>query len=338
MIKTKKLPEWKRREVEEIKKLVSEHPIFSIVDLENLPTPQLQSIKAKLKNSMQLKMAKKRLIRIALNEAGMEKVAEGLSKMPALVFTNENPFKLGRLLTLNRSFASAKPGQTSPQDIFATPGPTNFAPGPIIGELGRLGIKTAVEDGKVVIKNKVLLVREGEVIRNEVADMLLKLGIKPREVGLNLVLAYEGGIIYGRDVLSIDDRWYMDNLVLAASNARALALGINYITEDILRLMIAKAHNEAMSLAPVSGQTQSLVREEQGEQNMISEDKERHAAATTEEKEASQEKKPKKAYFKKDRQPTAQEIIEDVEKETAKEENIEKIERIAKDILSGGRE
>jgi len=68
--------------------------------------------------------------------------------MPALLFTKENPFKLYNKLQKSKSSAPAKAGQTAPSEIVVPKGPTPFAPGPIIGELGALGIKTAVENIK----------------------------------------------------------------------------------------------------------------------------------------------------------------------------------------------
>ena len=54
-------------------------------------------------------------------------------------------------------------------------GDTSFKPGPIVGELQKVGIPAAIESGKVVIKSDKLLVKEGETISAEVAQMLTKL-------------------------------------------------------------------------------------------------------------------------------------------------------------------
>ena len=44
-------------------------------------------------------------------------------------------------------------------------GPTPFAPGPIIGELGMLKIKAGIEAGKVVIKEDAHVAKKGDVIK-----------------------------------------------------------------------------------------------------------------------------------------------------------------------------
>ena len=45
-------------------------------------------------------------------------------------------------LEKSKSNAPAKPGQTAPSDLVLPAGETPFTPGPMIGELGQLGIKT----------------------------------------------------------------------------------------------------------------------------------------------------------------------------------------------------
>ena len=95
---------------------------------------------------------------------GIEKLKDHLNGMPSLMFTKENPFRLAANLMKSKSKAPAKAGQVAPSDIVVEAGPTGFAPGPVIGELGQLGIKTSVENGKVAIKENKVLVKKGEKI------------------------------------------------------------------------------------------------------------------------------------------------------------------------------
>ena len=176
--------EYKKRIVENIVKLAKEYPIVGAVNMENLPAPQLQAMKAQLRGKVVLVMTKKRLIKIALEKLkserkDIEKLEEHLNGMPALIFTGESPFKLSRILQKNKSKAPAKGGQIAPRDIMVNKGSTGFAPGPIIGELGMVGIKTGVEGGKVAVKEDTVVVRQGEQIKPKVAEILTRLGIEP---------------------------------------------------------------------------------------------------------------------------------------------------------------
>ena len=193
-----KVAEWKREEVEDIKRLINDYKVFGVVNMENLPALQLQRLKSNLKGTIFIKVSKKRLIKLALdksNKENFDKVKQGIKGMPALIFTMEDPFKLAKLLRKNKSSAPARAGQIAPNDIHIKAGATPFAPGPIIGELGQLGIKTEVKEGKVSIKEDKLLVEEGKIINSKQADLLSKLKIEPMLIGLNLILTYQNGEI-----------------------------------------------------------------------------------------------------------------------------------------------
>lgn len=252
MKKAKKIPEWKRKKVSELKKLIQEYPIIGVVDLAGLPTPQLQSIRKSLKDKIVLSITKKRLLKIALGEfkdkPNMDRVINNLNGVPALLFTKEDPFKLYKLLEKNKSNAAAKPGQIAPFDIIVHAGPTNFAPGPIISELGKLGIKTAVEGGKLAIKNDVTLVKEGKVISKDAADLLFKLGVTPMKIGLNLTLVYQNGDVYTKEVLGVSEEEYIGKVQSAAKDSVALAVEIGYAIKDTVELIVKKAYLEAKAL------------------------------------------------------------------------------------------
>ena len=73
-----------------------------------------------------------------------------LKGMPALIFTKENPFSLFKTLKKSKTNAPAKANQTAPFDLIVPKGPTSFAPGPVIGELAILGIKSGVEINEII--------------------------------------------------------------------------------------------------------------------------------------------------------------------------------------------
>jgi len=155
-------------------------------------------MREKLRGKVDIFMTKKRLMKIAFDQAkkdknGIENLGDYFKGMPALVFTRDNPFTLFKILKENKSNAPAKGGQTAPHDIEVKAGGTSFAPGPIIGELGAFGIKTGVEGGKIAIKADKVVCKEGEVISSALAGILTRLGVNPMEVGLDLVGIYENG-------------------------------------------------------------------------------------------------------------------------------------------------
>ena len=351
--RAKKIPEWKKEEVKDIVRLINEYPIFGVVDMENLPALQLQRMRIKLKDMLNLKMTKKRLIKIALGQLkdkpNMDKVVESMRGMPALIFTKENPFKLYKTLAANKSKAPAKPGQTAPNDIVIPAGPTQFTPGPIISELAQAGIKTKVEEGKLTVISDVTVAKEGEKISPKVADLLSRFGIEPMEVGLNIVLVYENGTIYTKAVLAIDEKEYLNNIRSASAESTALAMEIGYVTPETVTLMIQKAYRETKALADSADiLTEEKLGRMVGQANLEMEAI-RAAAKITEEivEEAKEEETSKEEPKEeaKEEEPTKEKPKKEVKKEKKEEkpkkeeeketEERKKVEELAKNIMSG---
>ncbi|MBI2523315.1 50S ribosomal protein L10 [Candidatus Woesearchaeota archaeon] len=250
---TAKISEYKKNAVDEMSSLIRKSSITALVDMSNIPAPQLQAMRKEMKGKISLYMTKKRLMRIALDRSKNEKknieaLANYFEGMPAFIFSNEDPFKLSRLLQKGKTKAPAKPGQTAPSDIIISKGPTPFAPGPIISELSSVGLKVGVEGGKIAIKENAVIARKGERIKPKVAEILARLDIRPMDVGLGMVAAYEDGIIYTRGVLEVDEKAFNNKLNNAAVQAFNLAFNIAYTTKGNIYLLIAKAFNDAKAL------------------------------------------------------------------------------------------
>ncbi len=242
----------KKATVKEFTKLIEQYPVIGAVDVENLPALQLNRMRKQLRETVELKMTKRRLLTIAINDSKKENIKDlipNLKGMPALIFTKESPFKLFNTLKKNKSKAPIKAGQTAPNDIVVPAGPTSFAPGPIIGELGALKIKAGIEDGKVAIKEDCVVAKEGEVVSSNLAAVLTRLGIEPMEIGLNLTAVWENGEILAKDVLDIDEEAVANDFATAASWAFNLAFNSGFPTTETTIPLIQAAHSEAYRLA-----------------------------------------------------------------------------------------
>ena len=246
------ISEEKKQVVDELKKLMDQYPVVGAVDVEKLPAKQLMVMRKKLSKTAKIIMTKKRLIGISLDKSKKDNIVElkqYLKGMPALIFTNENPFSLFKVLKKNKSPAPIKAGETAPKDIEVKAGPTEFAPGPIIGELGSIGIKTGVEAGKIAIKEDAIVAKEGDVVSAKLAGLLQRLGIQPMEIGLNITAVYENGIILKKDVLDVDEEQYISDIKQAASDAFRLAIAEAIPNKDTITQLISKAHSDSYALA-----------------------------------------------------------------------------------------
>lgn len=242
----------KKDTVSEFVELIDKYDYVGAVNMENLPAKTLYGMRTKLRDSVLIRMTKRRLIAVALRESkkeGVDKLIEHLKGMPALLFTNESPFTLFKTLKKNKSTTAIKAGQIAPKDIVVPAGPTGFAPGPVIGELGSVGIKAGIDGGKVAIKADSLVAKEGDVVNATLAGLLTRLGIEPMEIGLDLTAVYENGEILTKSVLDIDEEAYITDITTAASWAYNLAVNSAYPTEQTIEVLIQKAFSEGRNLA-----------------------------------------------------------------------------------------
>ena len=148
-----------------------------------------------------------------------------------------------------RMKAPAKGGEIAPEDIVIKKGDTPFKPGPIVGELQKVGIPAAIREGKVVIEKDVTLVKKGEKITPELAKVLNRLDIKPIEIGLKVQALFENGIIFTPDVLAVDEEKLMADLQEVARRAFTLAVEIGYPTKETIEFILQKAYRNAYILA-----------------------------------------------------------------------------------------
>ncbi len=248
----------KTESINKVKELVKKYSLVGVVNMHALPTAQLQRMRKKMQGDVEIFMTKKRLMKLAFEELkkdfkGIEELEGKLKGVPALLFTNENPFKLYGLIQKNKSKAAAKAGQEAPNDIVVSAGPTQFTPGPIISELGAVGLKTSVKDGKIEILKDAVVAKEGDEISASLASLLQKLGIEPMEIGLDLVCVYEDGQIFGKDVLAIDENEYRDNFTNAHRWAFNLAMEAGILTDVTAELTIQKLFREAKAVALEGG-------------------------------------------------------------------------------------
>ncbi len=238
----------------QLERLIQQYPVVGVVNMEGMPTPQLQRMRAQLRDKLELFMTRKSLLLRAIESARKRNprfadLVAVMKGIPALLLTRENPFSVYKILSKSKSPAVAKSGQIAPRDITIPAGPTPFAPGPVISEFAQLGIKTGVEGGKVAVKEPKVVVKEGEAIKPNVASMLARLGIEPMEIGIDVVAVLEGDTVYRKDVLAIDEAQFMAQLQAAASAAFNLAIEASYPTADTIQQLVQSAFMNAKSLA-----------------------------------------------------------------------------------------
>lgn len=247
----------KKQSVDDFAKLLLDYPIVGIINVETLPSRQLQAMRGKLRKDVLIRMTKRRLLQRAVDKIkdkkkGIENIMNYAGGMPALLFTKENPFKIYKAISKSKSKSPIKPGQKAPFDIVVPKGPTSFTPGPVISELATLKIKAGVEAGKIAIKEDSTVLKEGESCSPLLSSMLMRLGIEPMEIGLNLVAVYEDGMIYEQKVLSIDDEKLKSDLGQAHMWAINLGVEAKVPAKEIIEIMLIDAERNAKAIESVT--------------------------------------------------------------------------------------
>jgi len=244
--------EWKKDEVASLKKLIESHEVVGMANLLDIPAPQLQKMRRTLKDSATLKMSRKTLMSLALNDCDKENIValeEHMDGQPALIFTNMNPFKLYKILEGSKTAAPAKAGSIAPEDIVVPKGDTAFKPGPILGELQKIGIPAKIEKGKIVITSDKTIVTAGEAIPKDVASILTRLEIFPLEVGIDLRAAYEDQTVYTSDLLTINEEETLADIQQAFTRALNLSVNAVIFNKESTPVLLQKAATQSLNLA-----------------------------------------------------------------------------------------
>ena len=252
---TAHIPEWKVKDVEELVEMISKSRVVGVVGVREIPADNMQQMRGSLRGNVEIRMVRNTIARRALQASAPEirPLADFIEDQTALIFSNDNPFKLNGLLEKGKQPMPIKAGARAPKDIVVEAGETSFSPGPMVGKLQAAGIPAAIKGGKVVINQKITLAKEGEVVAAKTADILKTMEIFPRNVGLELRAAYEGGLIFKVKDLSINVEAQISELSAAFAKAFGFAVEIGYATPKTVGPMLQKAQTRARALVLEAG-------------------------------------------------------------------------------------
>ena len=242
--------------VEKVVGLAKKYPVLAVTNLSKVRSTQLMAVRKALRGHAEVFVVKNKLAILGLKKAGIKNADELLSHLSgqnALIFSSYDPFKL--FLTLDKShvYLAARAGDKAPSDIMVPAGNTNLPAGPVLSEFREAGIQTKIEGGSIWVNKDSVAVKKGAEITPKLASLLSKLNIKPIRAGLGIALAYENGLIYAGELVTIDLEQYRKSLMDAYASSRGLAIVIGYVTKETAPDILAKAFREAMSVAVEAG-------------------------------------------------------------------------------------
>ena len=252
-----KVSGWKKDSVSELTEIFSSDGVVAVVDVSGVPASNMIDMRNTLRERMSITMAKKTLVRIAWSEAGrpkddIEALLEG-AHQPCIVYSDSmNAFEIFGELEKTRQGRPAKAGESFPNEVTIPAGPTEFGPGPIVGEFNAVGIPAKIDKGKVAIQKDTTF-SEGDEISADLGIMLAKLGVNPIEIGLILTGAIEGGHFFQSSDLELATDGLRNDIVSATSGAFNLACNVRWFSSTTTPTLISKASSEALSVALEAG-------------------------------------------------------------------------------------
>lgn len=253
--KTDTVPEWKRREVADLTDLLESYESLGIVAVSGIPSRQLQAMRADLHGTARLRISRNTLINRALDEvdSGLEVLTEHVEGQVGLIGSNQNPFSLFKTLEESKTPAPINAGEVAPNDILIPEGDTGMDPGPFVGDLQTVGAQAQIMDGSIKVTADSVVAEAGEVISDDLAGVLSELGIEPKEVGLDLRVAYADGVLFEADELAIDIDEYRDQVHSAVSGARSLSISASIPTTQTIAAILSTAATNARQVGIASG-------------------------------------------------------------------------------------
>jgi len=246
----------KEEKVAEFKKKIEDYPVVGILDMQSLPSRQLQQMKKEMKAFADIKMSRKTLMNIAIDQASkedIEQLNENEAVQPAFIFSNKDPFQLYSLIKKNKTSAAAQGGEISPSDIEVPEGDTGIGPGPMLGKLQQTGSQVQVDDGSIHVMEGATMIEKGDTITADDAEILNQLGIEPLEIGLDLDIAFSDGEVFTAEELDIDTEEYRTDVETAASTAFNLAVNAGIVNKRTAETIVGEAAQKARNLSISEG-------------------------------------------------------------------------------------
>jgi len=258
--KVRKSPARLRKE-EMVRRIVEgakEFPTVMFADFGRSPTDFLQRLRKELSPDTRLMVVKKRLVPIAFSKVdsreGLNRLLEHIPQRLMIIFSKESPWRLYQRLREKTVCVDILPGEVAKEDIVIPAGPTDLAPGPILTDLRALGVPTKIVGGKISISEDFVIVRRGEKVQAQIADMLKALGIRPVEVQLEVSGAVDSeGIFWPPEVLAKTREEILEELSRAAGVGIALAVEQGIVTDKTAELILRKAAQRVLALASEIG-------------------------------------------------------------------------------------
>ena len=263
---TAHIPEWKVRDVDELVEKISKSRVVGIVGVREIPADNIQQMRGDLRGNVEIRMVRNTIARRALQASAPEirQLSDYIEDQTALIFSDENPFKLYRLLEKGKKPMPIKAGARAPRDIVIEAGETSFSPGPMVAQTSGCRRSRRHQGRKGGHQPEGHSGQRGRGRRRQDRGYFENHGDLPQKCGPGTASGLRGGSIFKVADLTIDVEAQLSELALASAKAFGLAVEIGYATPSTVGPMLARAQRRASALVleagiPVPGMMEMLL-------------------------------------------------------------------------------
>ncbi|MBS3091963.1 50S ribosomal protein L10 [Candidatus Pacearchaeota archaeon] len=257
---------YKLQQVKKLAMLIDENKTIMFASIKSLPTKQFQKIKKNLEKEVFFIVAKKNITTRAIESSKKQNIHElkdHIKEDNAILISQMDAFDLAGKLAESKSPVKAKVGQIAEMDIHIEPGPTELVAGPVVSELGALGLKIEIKGGKIEIKEAKIIVKKGQAISEAATNIMGKLNILPFSVGFIPLVAYDSQSNKIYTSLIIDKKETLIQMKNYFAKAKAFAVLINYISKDTIGFLLAKAASHERAIESIINVPQTETKSEE---------------------------------------------------------------------------
>lgn len=234
--------------------------------MDNVRSQQVHTVRHDLRGKGEIVMGKKTLQAKIVENRAMSKNASDLDRAfmekaeeyrllvgnTALLFSNEEPSVITKILDAHRVQAPARIGAVAPCDVVITAGNTGLEP-THTSFFQALNIATKIAKGKVEIVADKKVLSTGDKVDNSTAALLQKLNISPFYYQMEIVAVWDRGVVFMREDLSTTDEVIEKYLMEGITNISAMSLGAGIPTAASLPIVIADAFKTLLGASVASG-------------------------------------------------------------------------------------
>ncbi len=243
----------KRAFFERLTRYLQTYSKVLIITVDNVGANHLQRVRKQYRGQAEVLLGKNTLMRKCIRqyvEAGhpeFEPLMDVLRGNVGLIFTNGDLRSMRSEVTSYRVPAPAKAGIVAPSDVHIPAGPTGLEP-TATAFLQALNIPSKIVKGQVELTNIVHLIKKGDRVKPGAAALLQKLKITPFSYGIDVHQVFNGGFVYGADLLEMTDRDVLAKFAVGLSNIAAIGLRIGYPTLASVPHTIVKSFKNLLAI------------------------------------------------------------------------------------------